>query len=815
MMARLLSALWLCLALLPLGAAAQEAESEAPSEEAAVEAPAEAEADTGGEAEAEAEASEAETPIVDVPENPNLPDYSDWQRVATRIESSVQSDIASSFALERLRNEASDWRDEFLAAQSLNGARISTVQAQIAALGEPPAEGESEPDAIASRREVLNAQLADLRAPITLAEEAYAQANGLIGEIDAILREREAARLSTRTTSPLSLTTWTTAITALWEGFAILVSESVAIARADLASGAFWSKLPIIGLLTFAGFALILRGRKWLDELKAQLDARVSRGTGVWDFLFSLGTIVFPLAGVNILCFAVEQSGLAGYRGLIIVEALPGFALHVILARWLAFRYFPKGAEAMGPLDMSEAKRSKARWIVSGLGWTLAVAAAVLLLVSMVDASGPVADILLLPFEVFIGIYLFRFGRLLDQHCKEGEDNEHYRNRFIALLGKLAMLIAIAGPLFAVAGYAAAAQALLYPFVTTLALVGLLFLLQRLAVDIYVMLTGAPDSASDALFPVVVAFTLIVVSVPFFALIWGASEAELLEVWARFREGLTIGDTRISPSIFMTFVLVFAIGYVLTRFVQSTVKSSVLPRTKLDVGGQHAVVSGMGYVGIFLAALAAITMAGIDLSSLAIVAGALSVGIGFGLQTIVQNFVSGIILLIERPISEGDWIQVGDQMGHVRDISVRATRIETFDRTDVIIPNADLVSGQVTNWTRGNSVGRVIIPVGVAYGSDTKQIEAILREISEAHPMVLLSPPPNVFFMGFGADSLDFEIRALIRDVHFSFQTRSEINHEISERFAKEGIEIPFAQRDIWLRNPEALRAPDKPEEET
>ena len=407
---------------------------------------------------------------------------------------------------------------------------------------------------------------------------------------------------------------------------------------------------------------------------------------------------------------------------------------------------------------------------------------------------------------VLAGIMLWRISALMKLVVSDDTSSGNLRLKLLGFLRRIIVGVAIISPLIAAIGYVNAGSAIAVPMVKTLGLLALIVILQRLTFDLYAAILNKSEEETDALAPVLIGFIITISVLPFLAIIWGARVSSLTELWIQFQDGIKIGESRISPLDFLTFVLLFTIGYMLTRVVQSALRGSILPKTNLDTGAQNALVAGLGYIGIFIAALVAISSTGLDLSSLAIVAGALSVGIGFGLQNIVSNFVSGVILLIERPISQGDWIEVSGKMGYVRDISVRSTRIETFDRTDVIIPNADLVSGVVTNWTRGNTIGRVIIPVGVAYGSDTKKVEKILRDIISKIEHVAKDPAPGVIFQGFGADSMDFEIRAILSDVNYMLSVKSDVNHEIVKWFTKEGIEIPFAQRDVWIRNPEALK---------
>ena len=750
----------------------------------------------------------------------SAPDFDQWNSIAQRAEGAIDAGRASDTAFEAVRAELARYRQQFLAATEENTDRIETIQAQIAALGPAPESGAEEPPELAVRRSELTRQLQVARAPVLAAEEAYRQADGLIREIDRILSERRTETVLRRTSSPLNPVHWLDTLDTLGNAWVAVVQEVKRAWTSQQIRADLRSNLPVVLALFIFGLVLIVRGRRWSARAGDFFRKMGGTGTGVWSFVVSLGAVFLPVIGLIFLTEALFATGLVGLRGTRLVENLPTWGAVLLILRWLCEQLFSKNDDDALTMFTRE-RRAEARFYGTLLAFLYVVNDIVITLMDIENATEVERVVAAFPVLVIAAVILFRLGQILASgYHVEGEDGELVAQtsgftRFLKIFGRASVLVAIVAPFLAAIGYSALAIAILYPTIQTLGLFGLVVVFQRFLADVYGWVSGKGREARDSLIPVLIGFALTLAQLPFLALIWGARPREIQEAWKLFNEGFRIGETQVSPTDFLTFAIIFGALYTVTRLFQGTLKTSLLPKTSLDTGGQNAIVSGVGYLGIFLAGLAAITGAGINLSGLAIVAGALSVGIGFGLQTIVQNFVSGIILLIERPIAEGDWIEVNGMMGYVRDISVRSTRIETFDRTDVIVPNADFISGTVTNYTRGNTVGRVIVPVGVAYGTDTRRVEGILREIADAHPMVLAVPPPSIIFQGFGADSLDFEIRAILRDVNWVLSVKSEMNHAIAKRFEEEGIEIPFAQRDIWLRNPEALQSTSNGEEDT
>jgi small-conductance mechanosensitive channel len=272
---------------------------------------------------------------------------------------------------------------------------------------------------------------------------------------------------------------------------------------------------------------------------------------------------------------------------------------------------------------------------------------------------------------------------------------------------------------------------------------------------------------------------------------WGVESGDIAANLRAAFFGFQVGDVTISLSTILFALLLFGGAIGVTRILQRWLANTFLPTTELDAGLRNSLQTAAGYLGFFAAAALALSYLGLGLDKIAIVAGALSVGIGFGLQSIVNNFVSGLILLWERPIRVGDLVVIGDGEGYVRRISVRATEIETFDRASVIIPNSNLISGVVRNKVRGDRTGRVIISVGIGREKDPARVAELLVEQANRHPDLLHEPPPRVLFKTIGSSSLDLDLVCFVDDVAKQARVQSDLNFAVFKTLIDEGI-IPL-----------------------
>ncbi|MBI2381455.1 MAG: mechanosensitive ion channel family protein [Gammaproteobacteria bacterium] len=377
-----------------------------------------------------------------------------------------------------------------------------------------------------------------------------------------------------------------------------------------------------------------------------------------------------------------------------------------------------------------------------------------------------------------------------------------------------------------VAGYRVLARALLNAEMLSIGVLGGVRLALSLAGDFFRALDGGNypwqqrlraklGLAEDEAIPGVLALHVVLI-----ALLWAGGGIALLRIWGLsdegFRklldalsEGFTLGELKIVPENILLGVLLFAVLLTAFRWLRERMQGEWVRESKVSKGAREAIATIFWYGGVAVAAVAGLSLAGIDLSNLAVIAGALSVGIGFGLQNVVSNFISGLILLLERPIRPGDLVVVGGTEGFVQKISIRSTRIKTADRADVIVPNSEFITGQVINRVLQDTFGRIVLPIGVAYGSDVEKVRDLLLDIVCKHPDVVRNdpalPPARVLFRGFGDSALNFEVRAVIRNVEEARLVESDINYAIDKAFRENGISIPFPQRELHIRYPDGV----------
>lgn len=397
--------------------------------------------------------------------------------------------------------------------------------------------------------------------------------------------------------------------------------------------------------------------------------------------------------------------------------------------------------------------------------------------------------------------FMIRRLRVVHSENEDASASSRIRiwNRFVTLARGVLYLCIPA----ALAGYLNLASYLAFGSFMTLLCISAFFWLRHAADWGYVKL-AKPEANADGTSLPPMAVSLLE---PLFALgavllathFWGVENNKMLDVLHRFSDGVSIGSITLNPADILVGLVVFAALIAVTRLIQWFMSSRVFIYTDLHGGVKDAIIALTGYAGITVAILSGLSTSGLDMSNLAIIAGALSVGIGFGLQSIFSNFVSGLILFFERPIRVGDWVIVGGNEGIVKKIRVRSTEIETFQNAAIMVPNSQFISEPVTNWTLKDVMGRLEVSVGVAYGSDTRQVYDILMKTAQEHPQVRKRPEPQVLFTDFGDSALMFEIRAYLKDIRNRPQVASEIRFTIDAEFRKAGISIPFPQRDLHL----------------
>ena len=734
-------------------------------------------------------------------------------------------------------------RDAAVAAVAA-AADAETVRQLLGTLGPPPVDGgPPELAAVAAERAALDERRAESEGHVKQAELISLRARQVLARIAEARRERSTRRLLERGPSPLS---WTVLMNA--GPHALGIVRKLADAPFDkwlpISGGERWTDPRVLFLPALVlTIVLVVPARRWMlrryvrdrdveapffaHRLRAAVLVGVARGA-----LPSLIGLV-PLAFLLSVPF---ERGIAGDVLVAAFSVLAGVVLAAGLARAALAPYSPDGWR-LAPLTREGARGLYHRtlalaFLVGGLLFIKYASARhleappelVLFYRMLAHCAGAGFILLLLPGR----LWRRREASHTPMHSPGHTPFGHPAGPASGLRGPprpgkvlrtMAALAAVSVPFLSITGFDALANYLVTSLVKSVVVLGLAVIVHGVAREtITLALTGRgagaeggplPDGDTRLRFWLVAATDTALALVVAAALLmsWGLAWADLRGWLADAADGVRIGSFRFSITDLLFAAIVFAALIVATRWVQRVLETRVFPQTRLDAGMRNSLKTTVGYAGLLVAVAAGISTAGIDLSNLAIIAGALSVGIGFGLQNVVNNFVSGLILLVERPVKVGDWIVVGEHQGYVQRINVRATEIQTFQHSSVIIPNSELLSSALVNWTHKDAVARIDVPVGVSYHSDVERVRETLFEVAESHPEVVRRPEPVVLFTAFGDSALDFELRCFVAQADEVFRIATEIRFEIVRLFRERGIEIPFPQRDVHLRGVDMLAA--------
>ncbi len=744
-----------------------------------------------------------------------------WRATLSQTEAALERDGLTLADLAEQRDGVQSVATAARAFKTGIDPRVADLDAQMKAIAPPPAEGQTAPPLPPATQEVydqLNAEFQALTAFSGQAAVVILQAGQLLEEIAARRDAFFTQRLFERQQSVLSPSLWrdiAAGIPTVISGTARILSgwfDRIAASTNLQALLLLLAAATVIAIVILVRFLLVRWAHAWTAGQSPTPERKVLMATAV--VISDIGVPMLILYGLRAV---MAELGLLppGIRIIFdgVIVAVAVFAVITGVARALAAPRRPEWRIG----GIADATASQAYRIVAAAAFLLALGPFIEHL-GRAAAMPPewaigLGGILSVP-AALLALYATRVLVQGRERLSEDESARAARWRILTPVAALAAIVTVAA---AIAGYLAFARFMIEQIAWVWVVAGAYVILSGLS-DLAISALLLPDRAglklgravglSDrtvqrlaVLLSGLARIVLFLLAALVILAPWGFDSTSFVARVSGLYYGIEIGSFRITfASIFFALVI-FAVVILLSRVFQRWLEQRFLPTTSIDPGLKNSIQTAAGYIGMFLAAILALSYAGINLGNIALVAGALSVGIGFGLQSIVNNFVSGLILLAERPIRTGDWIQVGTDEGTVKKISVRATEIETFDRASVIIPNSSLISGVVKNMYLRDNSGRTMVTVGVGYGSDPDRVKTILLDIADKHEMVLKFPKAFVAFSDFGDSALVFQLYVYLASISNGLTVRSDLRFAILKRLREEGIEIPFPQRDITIRD--------------
>ncbi|MFW6024238.1 MAG: DUF3772 domain-containing protein [Dichotomicrobium sp.] len=729
------------------------------------------------------------------------------------VEETLTRDNLSASQLDSLRQDIDTSLSELTSLVKELQPKFQALTGQLEKLGDPPAEGQpAEPAAIAAERASLQEQVNRLDSTIKAAEASQVRANQLAERVQTRRRSLFTNQLFERTTTPLSVSLWQGALSESetgWRRFKLLVQDATTNVDSNLSLfGMLLLGVLIFALMQIACWHGVNHFREWTDDAPPPFWQRAASGAWViilraLPVVVAAGALYGMLATAGVLSPRVAEVARSLVYALVTVAIVSALSTTILAPKRPQWRILPVADHAASRVN----RLILAIAAVFGIDKVFSTLNDVLYMpLATTIAQSSATNVL---FAVLLtAVLMTRMGSE-----EQPADRELHWLRWLRLPGyALALVILLA----TAAGYVAFGRFLATQVVVTgsVLIVVYLMLVWTNAVGDRIRTgdtgsRGLPSMPDDTRrreqFALVLTLFLkaavFIVAFPVILLQWGFDWQDLADWAQKAFFGFQVGGLNVSIATLAAALLVFILAYGLARVLLNWLDSQVMEPAGLSGGVRDSVRTGLGYVAFIAAALVAMSYAGVDFSNIAIVAGALSVGIGFGLQSIVNNFVSGLILLAERPIKVGDWVVVGPDQGFVRKISVRATEIETFDRANVVVPNSLLISDKVQNWTLHNNVGRISISVKVSYASDPERVRDILLEVAGEHPQILTHPEPYVWFSDFGDSSLDFTLFCYALNIMRQLGIQTDIRIAILKKFREEGIEIPYPQSDVHFRD--------------